>query len=316
MGIIMRINVFNKLIAEAMQALHCVHSQAKGTQNVEYYTIHDWEMICNTLHKLSNFEFLHSLIDDIFQLGIHFRSPTPKLVITVDAYQRFKAKYDNLRNILEVISSMSTSFFQRDEENQINIKLPDNISLSDMSEQIKELDFIFGKLQALRKINENNDFVLKRVDTGSIWLILAVAVPTAVATIGAIVKIAMDVKRRLLDDAIIKEKLRVLKSGANAIENIEKELSAELKKDCNVKAAVLNEDNNLELNPEELSTLSMGIERLANLLFAGVKFYASLEASDAVANAFPHQEARALVSFPKPSLPSPDSLKSIELKHS
>jgi hypothetical protein len=111
-----------------------------------------------------------------------------------------KKIYEDLDMVLYAMLSMSKEFFPKDEENQINIKMPDDVSLAELSEYISEIDCVFNKMQAMRKINENHDFTLKRVDSGSAWLIVAVSVPAAIVTIGAIVKLVMDVKRRLIED--------------------------------------------------------------------------------------------------------------------
>jgi len=198
---------------------------------------------------------------------------------------------------------MSREFSPKDEENQINIKMPDNVSLAELSEYISELDCIFNKMQAMRKINENNDFTLKRVDSGSVWLIIAVSVAAAVATIGKIVTLSIYVKKQRIENDIMLQKLRALKSGADVIENIARELSEKLKEDCTQKARNISDEDGLSLNHEEVSSLVIGTEKLANLLFKGVEIYASLEASKITTDAFPKQEASPLLKAAKLLLP-------------
>jgi len=45
--------------------------------------------------------------------------------------------------------------------------------------------------------------------------------------------------------------------------------------------------------------LSTGFERLGELLFKGIEIYASIEAPDSIASAFPTQEAPSLIAKPK-----------------
>jgi len=258
--IMMRIAHFEKLLEEAISNL-----QLNSTRHGNNITvISNWPMVCNTMQRLEEYKFIEPLIVEIFALGAHFEAPTKTLSLDDSMYSNFYKLHGHLITVLNTMLTMIHEFFPKEKEYQINIKLPDTMSLAEMSHYISEIDFIFNKMQALRKINENNDFVLSRVDAGSVWLILVVAVPAAITTVGMIVKLSLDVKRRLLEDDIVKQRLRVLKSGANVIEILEKELTDELKKDCEEKAKKLNDDTNLTLGHEEISTLSMGIERLGN----------------------------------------------------
>jgi hypothetical protein len=95
----------------------------------------------------------------------------------------------------------------------------------------------------------------------------------------------------------------VLKSGADLIENVERELSEKLKEDCAEKARIFNDENDLSLNHEEVSSLAVGIEKLGSLFYKGVEIYASLEAPNTTASAFPTQETSPLLSAVKLLIP-------------
>lgn len=244
----------------------------------------------------------------IFSLGPHFESPTPaSLKLESTTFKHFEASHRQLDLALKAMYSMAFDFFPKDNENQINIKLPTDMSLTHMSHIIGEIDFVFNKMQALRKINDNRDFMFTRVESGSVWIILLASIPSAVITVGAIVKIAMDIKRRLLDDEVAKQRIRVLSSGASVIESLEKEMTDVLKKECIDMAKHFTVEHKLELNPEEESTLAFGFERLGKLLYQGIEIYASIEAPDATKAAFPSLEVPSLLSIAKPllNLPKP-----------
>jgi len=301
----MRVVHFEKHLEKSIQNLKLDTTSMKTSAGDVYVAISNWEIICNTMRSLEEFDFIKPYVTDIFSLGIHFESPTPTLKLDGKGFKHFEALHTELVFALHAMHAMTQAFFPKDSESQLNIKLPDNMSLSEMSDYVREIDYIFNKMQAMRKINENNDFTLKRVDAGSTWLILFVTATAAIPLIGYIVKLGMDVKRRFIEDDIMKQRLRVSKSVADMIEKIEEEFSEELKKNCKEKAETFNSENKLGLNPEEISTLSIGIEKLGNLLFKGVEIYASLEASDTTASAFPAQEAPSLLNSAKPMLSLP-----------
>ena len=249
------------------------------------------------LHSLCEYEFIKPHVHDIFSLGTHFQSPTEDLVLEKSAFTQFVYVYNRLILALSSMSDMSEHFFQKDEENQLNIKLPDEISLEEMAALIKDIDLVFNKMKTLRKLNENNDYTLKRVDAGSVWLIIGVSV--ALPGIGMLVKLGMDVKRRMLEDDMMKQKLRALKSGAAVIE----EMEGTIKTACVEMAKQLSEEQVWGFEPEYLSDLAKTIEIIGNMHYKRVEFYASLEAPDSVAGAFPKQEFVPKLKLPKLQLP-------------
>jgi len=292
----MRINHFERYLNISIENLEL---STMDSSNGQHVTIKNWEEVCNTLRKLDEYDFIHFYTQQIFQLGEAFLSPAKELQLTKGIFSTFSAHLGTLIDTLITMREMILAFSPQDEEAQINIKLPEQMSLSEMSEYVSEINLIFNKMQAFRKINNSEDFILQRVDAGSTWLIISVAVPTIIATIGAAVKVAKQIQDMLIKHRIATEQIRVLKSGANVLETIEKELTEKITKECNAKAEDFNTEHELGLNPEEIGTLSKGFGKLAYLLFKGVEIYASLAAPPEVTAAFPAQEIQPLLDIKK-----------------
>jgi hypothetical protein len=284
----MRIEHFKKRLEILKNEVEIKDTISKSG-NVDYHTISNWNTVYASLCELNSYSFLTPMVQEIFKLGIQYESYTSTIRIDANAFNQFNARYKPLISVLNSVNEMLDEFFGADSIDQINVKLPDNIDLTALSEMIKDIDFIFNKAQAVRKFNDNKDVTIKRIDSGSIWLILSISAG-AVTLIGKLVKMALNIKEQQVENEIAVQRLRVAKSGANIIEQIEKELKEKLIEDCHTQAENFAQDNNCELNYEEQSSLSKATERLASLLFKGIEIYASLEAPKEVALEFPKQE--------------------------
>jgi len=296
----MRIAHFEKYLKEAIENLHLETTEKTVAGGREFITISEWDTICHHLHSLEEYDFIAPYVNAIFELGIQFRAPTSTLTLESSDFTQFNAKYQSLLVILKAMYDMSVHFFPKDEESQLNVKLPDEISISEMADIIAQIDFIFNRLQAIRAINGNNDVIIKRVDSGSIWFILAVTA-VAVPLTGKIVKLAFEVKEKLSANEVTKQQIRAYKEGAKLMEDLGKASTAAIKIMCNEMAKQVNDEESLSLGSEELESLSVAIERIANIQFRGVEIYASLEAPKEVADKFPVQET-VDVFLKKPSI--------------
>ena len=98
------------------------------------------------------------------------------------------------------------------------------------------------------------------------------------------------------DQDIMKQKLRVLRSGANVIESVEKEVTDNVRKLYHEQASNFIRDNGLDseweekITNENIAHLSKGIEKLSQLMFKGVEIYARLSASPETIKLFPQKE--------------------------
>ena len=269
----MRINHFERYLKTAIENLE-LDSIESANHSGNFTIIKNWEAVCITLLRLSEYSFLQFYTEEIFNLGGSFSIPAKELKLRTVDYNKFFDELVIFRNTLKTIQETINSFSPQDEADQINIKLPDQISLSEMSEYISEINSVFNKMQALRKINDGQDYNLLRVEAGSTWLIVGVGVTSVIGIIGAIVKVAREIQDMVIKHKTTTQTLRVLKSGANMVEALEKEMTEELTRECAARAKDFNTEHQLGLDHEEIGSLSKGFDKLGHLFFKGVQIYA------------------------------------------
>jgi hypothetical protein len=286
----MRISSFLHYLEEIESLLH-IDSKEVTSNNTTYITINNWGVIHDALLKLAKYQFIYDDVEQLLQLGPHFNSSSIALTVDRSNYTFFKQKHTIISSKIITSIKLLNEFSGEESENQLNVKLPDNLSLKDMASMISDLDFVFGKCHFFVELNDKNSINVIRVDSGSIWLILAVA-SAVVVLIGQIVKVAFGISEQYLKQQEFKQRLRVFKKGASFIEEIDREFKQKISDEIREKADKIVSENmpDSENRNEEINSLYFGIEKLADLMFRGVEIYASLEAPKEVTELFPKQE--------------------------
>jgi len=287
----MRIVNVKKQITVYLELLEPKIKSSTTTPN--YYTIENWGQIYYALTELQSYGFIKNEIKQIFSLGIQFQTQTEKLNMDQAMHKGFDSRLKNAKLILSKSIELISEFFSNDAEDQVNIKLPNDITLSELSEIIKDIDYIFNKCRVLSGLNNKESVIIRKVDTGSIWLIIGISTVAVITAIGGLTKMALEICQKVLDVRKGIHQIRVLKSGANVIEAMEKEVLAKIKVESRIAAEtflknIKTTETNDEAN-ENITSLAIGIEKMINLYFKGVEIYASLEEPKDVASAFPNQ---------------------------
>jgi hypothetical protein len=259
--------------------------------NARYYIIKNWDQVLAALDRLREFNFVKNELEQLFNLGIHFQTPSQQLKADQSQYNQFKARFDKIKSTIKETIEIISEFFPDDIEDQLNIKLPENVSLSEFSKITDDLDYIFNKCEVISGLNDRKEVRTRKVDSGSIWLIIFIS-HAAVSLIGKLCSIVFGICQQRIETQKGIQQVRVLKSGANVVEALEKELEEKIKEQYREGAERFIRDNNIKTQngSEEINSLSFGIEKLANLFFHGVEIYSSLEAPKDVKNSFPQQE--------------------------
>lgn len=227
------------------------------------------------------------------------RIPNVKMVRLKAKYLRldqsqvtiFSQHLNNINSALMTSINLIDEFFTDDIEDQLNIKLPEQLLLSGLSDIISDLGFIFNKCQVISEFNNKEAIKVQKVDSGSKWLLLGISV-FAVGMIGKLCTIAFGISQQVMELRKSIQQIRVLKSGANICEALEEELKERIKTLSDAESLKFIKENGIktENGNEESNSLAKAIERLVELHFKGVEIYASLEAPKEVASSFPSQE--------------------------
>lgn len=290
----MRMINIKKQISEFLRLLNPIVKDNNTVPNNQgYYTINNWGQVYNVLTKLKNFNFVKAEVERIFSSGIQFQTLTPTLNLDQSQYKLFISNLRKVQSILSKSTELISEFFPNDVEDQLNIKLPSNISLLDFKKIIDDLDYIFNKCQIVSELNNKEPVDIRKVDSGSIWLILGIS-STATVVIGGLIKISVGICKHVLDIQQGIQKIRVLKSGASVIEKMEEEIDELIKERSRAETETFIKNNiaieNDNEKNEKINSLMIAMEKLIKLHFKGVEIYASLEAKKDVASLFPDQE--------------------------
>ena len=283
----MRAVNFKMRLERLFEMLNFAPEEERAGNGRKFYIFDNWATTCYALLQLEKFAFIEDVIQQIFAQGVQFQAQTEQLKIDRDQYTRILPMLDKIEVIVAKAIILLDEFFPDDGEDQLNIKLPDNITLAEFSSITKDLDFIFNKCQVISSLNNKDDVIVRKVDSGSMWLILAYSAG-ALSIIGSLCKIAFDVSQKIQDYRKTEEHIRVLKSGADTVEAMTAELKEKIKSDSRSAAEEFIADNRLATtNGEEIASVAAGIESLAELILKGVEIYASLSAPENVAKSFP-----------------------------
>ena len=284
----MRSNSLKKMLEDSYGLLNLTFSE-QAANNTKYYTIHNWGELYTTLSQLVEYSFVQDEIKDVFSLGAHFDSPTSPLRIEMKQYNSFNAKLNAIRARLTLSIELLENFTEEDIEEQLNVKLPDKLTLPEMSSIVSDIDFVFSKCHFFVELNDKDAVSVRRVDSGSIWFILGVS-SAFIALFGQIVRIAFYIREKWIEHEIAKQNVRVYTSIANSIEAMEKEFTENIKLITRKRAEEFVKENAPDSRPDKITSLVFGIDKLSDLFFRGVEIHPSIAAPKEVAKSFPSQD--------------------------
>ena len=285
----MRMNSLKKDIISTVELLN-FDTEETMSNGTKFVTIKNWATVCTALHKLGNYGFLAEYVQKIFNRGMHYEVPEKSLNLSQSEFLAFKKDCDLVIFSAHLCINIIDEFFQEDAENQLNIKLPDNLTLEQLDAIVGDLNFVLNKCSAIRTANDNNDVKIDKVDSGSIWLIIGVT-SAALTLVGKIVHYCLATRRELLNQDMMKQQLRVYKTGADMIQSLEEEMERKLKEQYQNDAKKIISEHGLSNNNEDVVSLKAGMEKLTDMIYKGVEIYASIEAPELSQSAFPSAEA-------------------------
>jgi len=246
--------------------------------------------------QLNKFPFLQEKIQEAFPWIEKMKSSTSDLdseiTLAPSEVLSFVDASINVQSILKkYIDFLDELFPDDDPTDQLNIKLPDEISLADLSKVVDDLDYILNDCRIVSEKNGQRPAILHRVDSGSMWLILGMT-SGAVGLVGSMCTVALRICRQVLDLRKAMLQFRVLKLGTEVIETLKQAIDQSVRELAYEEAKTILEDSGAGQKDgnETLNSTVSGIEKLVNLLFRGVALVAPLAAPEAVAATFPAPE--------------------------
>ncbi len=268
--------------------------EKKTPGNITFFVLDNADKIRFDLSELEKIESFASCINSIRSTSLGFQQDAE--TITFDTRNRniLLEKYALLKNKVYTITELYESFNRDPNAIGFDVKLPPEISLSDLSKCTKDLNVIFSTCPLFSK--ETATIKFSSVDVGSVWLTFAIcgaAVVGILSMIGTLVDKALIIRSHYLTTKEQKEKIRSLSIGNEALENLEKinkEISEKLLKQTSDELAKEYDIN----DPEDKMRLSNSIDLLSKWMSQGMEIYASVQSTKETKAVFPPIDTQAL----------------------
>lgn len=211
-------------------------------------------------------------------------------------YRNFDKLYSKVSTITGLFDSIGYCQYKddRNTENGIDIKLPPNISLIEISKCTRDLNTIFTTCPLITANDGSVSF--SAVDVGSVWFSFIVGGASVVAilhSIAALVDKALIIRSHYLTTKEQMEKIKTLAMGNEMLEGAQKINDSIGKELLNKVSSELASKNNIT-NPEDIERVKNSIKSLSDWMTKGLEVYASIEAPGEIKAVFPPVEKQAL----------------------
>ena len=195
------------------------------------------------------------------------------VVVKEDDFRGFYSRLEKISIKCDAILELAESILPQEVENTISIKLPVEISLSEIGLLAKDFSAFFYVLFSSPKLKECGSVKFYGVESGSSWMYLLVPV-SAMKIVNIIVDGIYNIYNSYLKIQHMKAELDRIKLENEMLLDVKKVVRA-LSEDA---VHLINNDQELGLDAESEAKLSRNLENIIKLFNAGVRIYPSLAA--------------------------------------
>lgn len=269
--------------------------EKKDSTDSSYYVLANIEDVKAILKQLESINCFNDNIAAIRRTSVDFELNRGKGYINKNSRITLTAEYNTLKTKVVAINELFDSVDYKQNENGLDIKLPPNISLAELSKCTRDLDKVFSTCPILSK--QEGEISFTAVDVGSAWLTFAVA-GASIALLKAVAELvdkAIIIRSHNLSCQQQKEQVRSLEMGNEMLDTIVKvheEMGAKL---LNKMCAELAEKNSIT-EAEDRERIRNSIQLLSDWMGKGMEIYASIQSAPEVKAVFPPIEKQALPS--------------------
>ena len=268
--------------------------EVKAAGNATYYKLKNTDAVREILADLDVIESFQETVASIRNRSYGFTQSAGEITVDSRARSALLGDYQKLYTKVSTITELFESLDYRQDSEGFDIKLPPDISLSDLSKCTKDLDTIFSTCPLFA--NQENKIKFTAVDVGSMWFTFLVVGTTAVVTLRLIAELvdkALVIRSHYLTSREQEERVRSLQLGNDALENamaINKQITKGLLAKVSTELA---EEHNIS-DPEDLGRLRNSIQLMADWMDKGMEVYASIQAPEETKAVFPPIEKQTL----------------------
>lgn len=258
-----------------------------------YFKLNERSMVLHILSILKQIKCFDEHVEKIRSTSISLSQEDNSIYFDTRGKNIFIDEFKKLEMRVHTLISFFESLEHEPVEG-IDVKLPANLSLIDLSNCTKDLHHIFSTCISLT--NSTGDITLSSVDIGSSWLNFLIT--------GGVIAVITDMIASLVDKALIirshyittkqqLEQMRTLKLSNDLLEqqininsNVEKMLIDNIGQE-------LASKNNVT-GHEDIERLKLSVKLLSNWMDKGMELYASVKCPIEVQAVFPPFETQFL----------------------
>lgn len=269
----MRLSEVRKIITENRQILSIRTDRYRSDNNM--LEVNNMHTVLTYLHNLSKIPSLEphiiSLYNDFPKLSAIYTSEM--VVVKEDDFRGFYSRLEKISIKCDAILELAESILPQEVENTISIKLPVEISLSEIELLAKDFSAFFDILFSSQKLKDGDSVKFYGVEAGSSWLYLLVPV-SAMKIVNIIVDGIYNIYNSYLKIQHMKAELDRIKLENEMLLDVKKVVRALSENTVHR----INNDQELGLDAESERKLSRNLESIIKLFNTGVRIYPSIAA--------------------------------------
>lgn len=290
----MRLQELYFICKKACENWVTINATSKNYAGEQYLHIDNWADINCLLDSLYPISPLSEKISKIQHF--HYAHPGGKSVdLYAREYRTLEHEYTSLHQQVQTLRDACEFLNIQNAEYGFDIKLPDGISLDELSKCTKDLNNVFSTCPIFSGIDASVEF--SAVDIGSTWLSFVVGGTGVVSFLAALAYLAdraMTVYSHFITCKQQEEVMRALKLSNDIIEAQHKTHSEVTNALLSNFAESINQEHGISGN-EALEQTKYTLKTLSDWLGKGMEIHSSINASPEVKAIFPPVE--------KPNLP-------------
>lgn len=259
-----------------------------------YYKVQNPDGIRDILSGLDAVESFADRIAAVRNTAAGFMLSSGDITVDQRSKNTLSTEYQHLKNKVTTVAELFNSLDYRQDADGFDIKLPPDMSLSDLSKCARDLDIIFSTCPLFS--NDTGAITFSAVDVGSVWLSFIIggaAVAVTLKLIAELVDKALVIRSHYLTTKEQEERIRSLSLGNEVYENaveLHKTISKSLLEQTSAELAEKHDVN----DPEDKLRLKNSLQLLSDWMSKGMEIYPSILAPSETKAVFPPIEEQSL----------------------
>jgi hypothetical protein len=254
--------------------------------NRDEYRVGKWPSIKQGIDNLYSISCLKEHLDEVYEIVPTVYKYRDYIEFNGANLNKFKDKLNKLITYMQAIIDLYESLGYKENENSLEVKIPDGIELNKLVKLFDDLDFVLNQCPVIEKDGKTST-VLK-TDVGSMWLVLA-GTYVFLKSVGYVVNVAIKAKADLAAIKQLETFSREMVQKAEISQGLNLIMKEKTKIIMQKYVDELKESFGKELDPEEEAKVEKCLSKLDGILESGVQIYAAIDTPREVQVLFPEQ---------------------------